>query len=54
MGEVRRKRLTEDDLLLAAISIVKAAQEDGADFVPNVATVFEALLRQQKAESLKR
>jgi hypothetical protein len=53
MREVQLKRLTEDDLLLAAISIVKAAQEDGADFVPNVATVFEALLRQHGAENRK-
>jgi len=50
MREVQRRRLTEDDLLLAAISIVKAAQEDGAEFVPNVATVFEALLQQHEAE----
>ena len=53
MREVQLKRLTEDDLLLAAISIVKASQEDGADFVPNVATVFEALLRQHEAENRK-
>jgi len=44
MRKVQLKRLTEDDLLLAAISIVKAAREDGDDLVPNVATVFEALL----------
>jgi len=54
MREVEARRLTNDELLLAAISIVKAAQEDGADFVPNVATVFEALLRQHEAESRKR
>jgi hypothetical protein len=54
MREVEARRLTDDELLLAAISIVKAAQEDGADFVPNVATVFEALLRQHEAESRER
>ena len=54
MREVEARRLTNDELLLAAISIVKAAQEDGADFVPNVATVFEALVRQHEAESRKR
>ena len=54
MREVEARRLTDDELLLAAISIVKAAQEDGADFVPNVATVFEALLRQHEAEGRKR
>ncbi len=54
MREVQLKRLTEDDLLLAAISIVKAAQEDGADFVPNVAAVFESLFREQEAASRRR
>ena len=54
MREVEARRLTDDELLLAAISIVKAAQKDGADFVPNVATVFEALVRQHEAESRKR
>jgi hypothetical protein len=49
MRRVPRKRLTEDDLLLAAISIVKAAEQDGADFVPNVAAVYEELLRQHDA-----
>jgi len=53
MREVQRRRLTDDQILLAAISIVKAAQEDGADFVPNVATVFEVLLRHHDAESRK-
>jgi hypothetical protein len=50
MRDVQLRRLTEDDLLLAAISIVKAAREDGAEFVPNVAAVFEVLLRQREAE----
>jgi len=50
MHEAQLKRLTEDDLLLAAISIVKATGEDGSDFVPSVAAVFEALLRQHEAE----
>ena len=54
MRETQLKRLTEDDLLLAAISIVKAAKEDGAEFVPNVATVFEALLQQHQAANRKR
>ena len=53
MRDVQQRRLTDDDLLLAAISIVKAAQEDGDDFVPNVATAFEALLRQHEAENRK-
>jgi len=54
MREIQLKRLTEDDLLLAAISIVKAAKEDGAEFVPNVATVLEALLQQHQAANRKR
>jgi len=54
MRDIQLTRLTEDDLLLAAISIVKAAQEDSAGFVPNVATVFEALLQQHQAANRKR
>ena len=54
MREAQLGRLTEEDLLLAAISIVKAAQEDGAEFVPNVAEVFEALLRQYQAANRNR
>jgi hypothetical protein len=54
MREVQLGRLTEDDLLVAAISIVKAAQEDGAEFVPNVVAVFEALRQQHEAERRNR
>jgi len=54
MRKTQLSGLSEDQLLLAAISIVKAAEGDGSNFTRNVATVFEALLREQVAQARSR
>jgi hypothetical protein len=54
MRDLQLSQLSEDQLLLAAISIVKAAQGDGRDFARNVATVFEALVTKQAAQAGRR
>ncbi len=43
MRQTEDKRATDEQLLLIAIALVKAAQEDGPNFAYEVAAVFEAL-----------
>jgi hypothetical protein len=37
------ERSTDEELLLAAIALVKSIETDGLDFVPCVAAVYDAL-----------
>src|SRR6266542_1930183 len=43
MRQTEDKRATDEQLLLIAIALVNAAQEDGPNFAYEVAAVFEAL-----------
>ena len=43
MREAETKRLTNEQLLLIAIALVKASDQDGPNFVYEVAAVFQAL-----------
>ena len=52
--ETRPKRLTDEQLLLIAIALVKASEEDGPDFVCEVAAVFQALRQNEDSRAPKR
>jgi len=49
-----RKRLTDEQLLLIAIALVKASEEDGPNFVYEVAAVFHALKQDEDSRTRER
>ena len=49
----RRKRSSDEQLLLIAIALVKAAETDGPNFVHEVAAVFQALKQNEESRSRK-
>ena len=50
----RRKRSSDEQLLLIAIALVKAAETDGPNFVYEVAAVFHALKQNEESRTPKR
>jgi hypothetical protein len=50
----RRKRSSDEQLLLIAIALVKAAETDGPNFVYEVAAVFQALKQNEASRTPKR
>jgi len=53
MREAETKRLTNEQLLLIAIALVKASDQDGPNFVYEVAAVFHALKQNEDSRSHK-
>ena len=49
----RRKRSSDEQLLLIAIALVKAAETDGPNFVYEVAAVFQALKQNEESRTRK-
>ncbi|TMG08299.1 MAG: hypothetical protein E6I02_03610 [Chloroflexi bacterium] len=49
-----RKRLTDEQILLIAIALVKASEEDGPNFVYEVAAVFHALKQDEDSRTRER
>ena len=47
----RRKRSSDEQLLLIAIALVKAAETDGPNFVYEVAAVFQALKQNEESRT---
>ena len=50
----RRKRSSDEQLLMIAIALVKAAETDGPNFVYEVAAVFQALKQNEESRTPKR
>jgi len=50
----RRKRSSDEQLLLIAIALVKAAETDGPNFVYEVAAVFQALKQNEASPTPER
>ena len=44
-------RLTDEQLLLIAIALVEASEEDGPNFVYEVAAVFQALKQNEESRT---
>jgi len=53
MREAETKRLTNEQLLLIAIALVKASDQDGPNFVYEVAAVFHALRQNEDSRTQK-
>ncbi len=53
MRQAETKRLTDEQLLLIAIALVKAAETDGPNFVYEVAAVFHALKQNEESRTRK-
>jgi len=47
-------RLTDEQLLLIAIALVKASEEDGPNFVYEVGAVFQALKQNEASRTPRR
>ena len=54
MRQTEEKRVTDEQLLLIAIALVKASDEDGPNFVYEVAAVFHALKQNEDFRTGKR
>jgi len=51
MRQAETKRPTDEQLLLIAIALVKASEEDGPNFVDEVAAVFHALKQNEESRT---
>ncbi len=54
MRPAQPKRLSDEQLLLIAVALVKASDEDGPNFVSEVAAVFQALKQNEESRTSKR
>ena len=53
MRPAQPKRLSDEQLLLIAVALVKASDEDGPNFVSEVAAVFQALKQNEESRTRK-
>ena len=53
MRQTEEKRVSDEQLLLIAIALVKASDQDGPNFVYEVAAVFHALKQNEDSRTHK-